>query len=202
MRAAHIALSALLVLGVPALALQEHEHGGQDRGQHPPPARGPAPYHGNDHQKAPDRGRGDDHGNPRDNRGDAGRHDDRGDQRRDFRDQPGHPNAPHVDNGREWVGHDSGRDDEHYRMDRPWEHGHWEGGFGPRHRWRLEGGDRDRFRFHNWYWRVAPWDDPYVDDWFWDSDDIVIYEDPDHPGWYLAYNTRLGTYVHVEYLGG
>ena len=178
MRAAHMALTALLVVGVPAFALQEHEHGGE--GHHQAPSRGPAPYHG-DHQ---DRGHGDDHG----------------DQRRDFRDHPDHPNAPHVD-GRVWVGHDTGRDDPHFHVDHPWEHGHWTGGFGPRHVWRLEGGDRDRFRFHGWFWRVAPWDDPYVESWLWDSDDIVIYDDPDHIGWYLAYNTRLGTYVHVEYLG-
>jgi len=120
---------------------------------------------------------------------------------RNYADKQGHPNVPHVD-GNRWVGHDTGRGDANYRNDHPFEHGRFTGGFGRGHVWRLGGGGPARFWFNGWYWHVAPFDLAFVDGWFWDRDDIVIYPDPDHDGWYLAYNVRLGTYVHVEYLGG
>jgi hypothetical protein len=106
-----------------------------------------------------------------------------------------------VDKGNKWVGHDTGKDDPHYHHDHPFEHGRFTGGFGPDHRWRLAGGGPGRFWFGGFYFSVAPYDVGFCDGWLWDSDDIIIYDDPDHIGWYLAYNVRLGTYVHVEYLG-
>ncbi|MGO8732141.1 MAG: hypothetical protein ACLQVM_05040 [Terriglobia bacterium] len=122
-------------------------------------------------------------------------------ENRNYSDAAGHPNAPHVHTNGKWVGHDTGRDDAHYHVDNPWEHGHFPGGIGRGHVWKLGGGGPGRFWFGGFYFNVAPYDVGFCDGWLWDSDQIVIYDDPDHIGWYLAYNVRLGVYVHVMFLG-
>jgi hypothetical protein len=114
----------------------------------------------------------------------------------------GHPNAPHVDvKTNVWVGHDTRRDEPGLRIAHPWAHGHFGGEIGANHVYRLGGGDFHRFGFGGFFFGVAAADWAYCNDWLWDNDDITLYDDPDHPGYYIAYNVRLGTYVHVEYLG-
>jgi hypothetical protein len=177
MKSIQVALATLLVLSVPAFA-QHNDRGGGARssgaGIHQaPPKSGPKPYTAAPRAAEPNR---------------------------NFSDKDGHPKVPHVD-GKTWVGHDTGRGDANYHVDHPFAHGHFTGGFGRGHVWHLGGGGPGRFWFNGWYWDVAAFDVAFCDGWLWDTDQIIIYEDPDHEGWYLAYNVRLGTYVHVEYLG-
>ena len=117
-------------------------------------------------------------------------------------DMPGHPTAPHVDvNHDRWVGHNIGPRDPNLHLDRPWQHGRFSGSIGASTVWRLRGGSRERFNVGGYFFQVAPYEYGYSDGWLWDNDDIILYLDPDHDGWYLAYDVRLGTYVHVLYLG-
>lgn len=185
-----LAFAGLLVFGSsaalaqPALAQHEEPHGAPHASAPPAhvgggyiPERGPQPSHGKPPEPHPEA-----HGAPAYN----------------YRDAQGHPNAPHVHDNGQWVGHDNRAA---YHLDHPWEHGHFTGHFGPSYVYRIGGGGPSRFWFNGFYFSVASPDLAYVEGWNWASDDIILYDDPDDPGYYLAYNPRLGVYVHVLYLG-
>jgi hypothetical protein len=176
--AAFLVATCLVVL--PAVAQRGGQHGGRPHESNPPRANQghipPAP--------------------PRSNPGEV--------REREAEHLPtGHVNdTPHVNHDR-WFGHDV-PNDERFRLERPFDHGRF-AHLGPAVRHRVVRIDANLHRF--WlsgggFFDVAAWDWPLCADWCWScGDDFVVYDDPDHAGWYLLYNIHTGVYVHCQYLG-
>jgi hypothetical protein len=116
--------------------------------------------------------------------------------------EPGRPVSavPYVRDG-QWYGH-AAVDDARFRLQQPFAQGRFTRtgptnvfnagrvDLGTRRVW-LPGGP---FQIADSDWAVtAPW--------CWTCDQFVVYDDPDHPGWYLMYDARMGEYVHAQYLG-
>jgi len=109
---------------------------------------------------------------------------------------------PHV-NHDTWYGH-SAVNDPRFHIEHPFEHGHF-ANFGPSFRYTIARIDAAHHEFWlpgGFYFQVADWDWGYFTDQCWNcGDDFVVYDDPDHIGWYLLYNVHTGVYIHVQYLG-
>ncbi len=115
----------------------------------------------------------------------------------------GHVNdMPHV-NHDQWFGHEQ-PNDPRFHLDNPFPQGRFAHS-GPNFRYQVNRVDPVLHRFWfpgGFFFDVAPWDWPLCADWCWDcGDDFVVYDDPDHIGWYLLYNIHTGVYVHVQYMG-
>lgn len=110
--------------------------------------------------------------------------------------------SQHV-NHDQWFGHGPAND-QRFHLDHPFDHGRFAHP-GPDFRYNILRVDRNRHWFWfpgGFYFEVAVGDWPLFLDWCLDcGDDFVIYDDLDHPGWYLLYNIYTGAYVHVRYLG-
>src|SRR5258706_6440117 len=115
-----------------------------------------------------------------------------GEQRRTYADQQGHPEAPHVHaQDDHWIGHDTGRNDQHYHLDQPWQHGRFERPIGASHIWRIRGGDRDRFDIGGDFFPVVPHDDDSVGGWRFGIDGITPYTWSSYDWWYPCHYPRL-----------
>jgi hypothetical protein len=111
-------------------------------------------------------------------------------------------NTPHVANNH-WYGHDR-PDDPRFHLDHPFPHGHF-AHIGPSYRYNVVRIDAGLHRFWlpgGFFFEVAAWDWDICSDWCWNcGSDFVVYDDADHPGWYLVYNVQTGAYVHAQYMG-
>jgi len=197
MRTSDIAVIVMAaVLALPALAQRPGE------GQRPGETRQPEKVQREPEQHPNEPG----HGPPRANQGRIPQpppQRTRGTKPEQDRRVPGRVNStPHVAENH-WYGHDK-PNDRRYHLDRPFEHGRFER-FGPSYRYnilRIDTGLRRFWLPSGAFFEVSVWDWPLAADWCWScGDDFVVYEDPDHPGWYLLYNIHTGTFVHVLYMG-
>jgi len=151
----------------------------------------PVAVHGQDRDEEHDRGN---HGD-RDKHGD---HDNQGD-RDEHHDNGLHKGwyKHHDDDYRDWdYDHDRIKPGRHYP------HGRY--GY-VKHRWIARSFDirsRQIILEDDSEWIVSSYDRDRCRDWRWDNDDVYVYDDDHHAGWYLLFNSRLGRYVHVEYYGG
>lgn len=198
MRATQLAFAALLVVTLPAFAQRgEHRSQGGNR------AVGNEVWNGQQHdasvqQVRPTRYNPVAQPQPRGNERNYGERNVGND--RYVADRSGREDLRHS-GGNAWEGRDERHDYAHDNHEDARQSESYEGGFGRDHVWRLTGGGPSRFFFSGYAFSVAPYDMRSCYGWRWDSDDIMIYRDPDNAGGYLAYNMRLGVYVHVLLLG-
>ena len=174
-----VLVTVVLLLAVPASAQRGNQRGGSPAGRNPPRAN-------QGHIPPPPPARSN-----------------AGEPRQAEHLPTGHVNdTPHV-NHDQWFGHESAND-ARFHLDQPFAHGRF-ARLGPSNRYGVLRVDANLHRFWlpgNFFFEVAAWDWPLCVDWCWNcGDDFVVYEDPDHPGWYLLYNVHTGVYVHCQYMG-
>jgi hypothetical protein len=112
--------------------------------------------------------------------------------------QPG--SVPYVRDDH-WYGH-AAPGDARFNLARPFAAGRFSA-VGPSHVFaasRVDLGAR-RLWLPGGMFQIAASDWAATSPWCWTCDQFVVYADPDHPGWYMLYDTRMGEYVHAEFLG-
>jgi hypothetical protein len=116
--------------------------------------------------------------------------------------EPGRPptSVPYVRDG-QWYGH-AAVEDPRFHLARPFPHGRFTL-TGPRHLYTVSRFDLDtrRIWLPDGLFEIAEWDWASTSPWCWTCDQFTVYPDPDHPGWYLVYDVRMGEYVHAQFLG-
>jgi hypothetical protein len=116
--------------------------------------------------------------------------------------EPNHPatTVPYVRND-QWYGH-AAADDPRFNLARPFPAGRFALS-GPSHVYSLSRVDLGarRIWLPGGQFEIEDSDWAVTSPWCWTCDQFVVYVDPDHAGWYLIYDVRMGEYVHAQFLG-